>query len=206
MSKSRWIVVGGLLLVLAGLVSFSPADVRLGALVKWVYLHGALTFTGFVLFAGFSLTACAYLLTGKQSLFRLATRAYRVALIFWVVDFCIWVPLGYFAWNSLFGEPRAIAFVWAMLLLGIGYIISQLINNTKLLAGLYTLLGAGLLLSFAGVQRVLHPLDPIGTSQGLTIKVFFAAILVTCIAISITLLVPPRRKEHVWTSGHKQNC
>ena len=196
-NKLKGIIVAILLLILAGLIYFSPTDASLGQAVKAVYLHGAVTWASLIMIMMMGVAGTIYLLWSNEHWFDLASRSHRLGTLFWVINFFIWVPLSQYAWNNIFAEPRAVASVWAMLALGVGYVLSLLLNNKKVLAALYAATGLGIIVAFSAIQRMLHPLDPIGGSEGLQIKAFFVGILIVTFAIAMVLLQKPKKTAKI---------
>ncbi|HWJ02706.1 MAG TPA: hypothetical protein VNU93_03440 [Verrucomicrobiae bacterium] len=203
MNRRKGMIIFGLLVILAVLLAISPQDIKLKLSTKAVYLHGAITWVSYIIFAVFGISGLAFLVTGKQWFFDLAARGHKVGTVFWVVNFMVWVPLSWYTWNTIFGEPRAKASVWIMLCLGIVYLISQLIAGNKLMAGIYGSLGLGIWIYgltamgiISGSNRLLHPLDPIKTSPSSTIKLAYAGIYLTILLIAVILVFPPRKVKN----------
>lgn len=196
MKTRRWLLYS-LLAILFLLLILAPNEKKLGAALRFVLLHGAVTWVSFAVFALFGALALLYLLAGKTTVFDYAVQAQKVGTGLWLVNFFIWVPLGYIEWNVVAwsGEPKAVAAVWVMLFLAVGYIAAQVISAPKILAGLYVLISAGICWRYYGLGRVLHPLDPIASSNSLTIKVFFFAMLITCSGLAAVLILPDRREK-----------
>lgn len=176
-------------MLLAVILFLTPTERTLGMMVKPVLLHGALTYIGFLFFFIFGSSGLAYLIINKQWLFDLATRSFRISLIFWIVDFLIWVPVTYMLWGNIFQEPRAIAFVWVMLFLGLCYLVSLIVENHKVMSLIYAVLGMVITFLFSGLKIVLHPQNPVEAS-GVTFKFFFGGVLLVCLAIGVCFLLP----------------
>jgi hypothetical protein len=195
--KTRRSLVGALLVLLAVLLVLAPNEKKLGHALRFVLLHGAVTWVSFVIFIIFGVAALLYLLSGKRILFDIAAQTQKVGTGLWFVNFLIWVPLGYLEWNVVAwsGEPKAVAAVWVMLFLAVGYIAAQVTANPKILAGLYLLISIGIWWRYSGVGRVLHPLDPVGSSESLLIKGSFIAILVVCLCLALVLSKPNFSKQ-----------
>ena len=202
MGKIKRMTLLGLLFGLAVLLVVAPNDIKLKSGLRFVFLHGAITWVSFVIFAVFAVAAVAFLITGRETLYNLASRGVKVGTLFWVANAMVWAPLSWFAWNTIFGEPRSVYFVKVMLVLGIVYLASEFIQSTKIKAGIYALLGAGIwgygitvMGIYSGVNRMLHPLDPIGESNSPTIKIIYQLIQLSVFLIGILLVLPEKNRE-----------
>ncbi len=172
----------GLLLIL-----LAPEDKSLGPMLKLVYLHGALIYTGLLLFLAAGLVSLMSLLRKRQG-FSLLFSIERTAIIFWVAATIIGDLTSVLAWGGLnFSEPRFSATIIISLLSISVYFISTAMDNYKIVSFLGIGLAASVWVLMSNSGKILHPDNPFGVSEP-SIKLFFIMIsLVFFIASILTV-------------------
>ena len=166
------------------LVILSPEDKELGAILKLIYLHGALITAGLSLFTAAGLVSMITLFRSRMN-FKMLFAIEKTAVIFWVAATIIGDLTSVFAWNGINpGEPRfAATIIISLVSVGV-YFISTAIENRKIIS----LLGIGLALSVWAVMgsagKILHPDDPFGASEP-SIRTFFLLISLVFLAASV---------------------
>jgi hypothetical protein len=166
------------------LVILSPEDKELGAILKLIYLHGALITAGLSLFTAAGLVGLISLFRSRMN-FRLLFAIEKTAVIFWVAATIIGDLTSVFAWGGIYpGEPRfAATIIISLISVGV-YFISTAIEDRKMIS----LLGIGLALSVWAIMgsagRILHPDDPFGTSEP-SIRTYFFLISLVFLAASV---------------------
>ena len=68
-------------------------------------------------------------------------------------------------------------------------VVTQLVANPRFSALVFSLLAGVILVLLPGLGIIQHPLDPIGSSPSATIRIFYAVILVTALAIGGLVVV-----------------
>jgi hypothetical protein len=167
----------------------SPADQRLGDVVKLVYVHGALVRAGTLAFWAAGLVALAALIARREeALYGWAQAIRETAILVWLVYLISSGIVTYLTWGVVlaWGEPRvqlSLQITFASLLL---YVLGWLLRRLPWLAALGDVILALLvacLLATTGV--ILHPVNPVGESGSLAIQGFFVAITLGVIAFVI---------------------
>lgn len=186
------------LLAGAALLWLSPEDRTLGIRTKLVYLHGALIVASLLLYAAAAALALVFLWRRDDRLFRAATGTWLMAVATNGVSF----PTGLYAakviWGGFFwSEPRIMAnagmLVISLLVAGVALISA----NRRGVAATYAVAATlfGLIIRQAG--RVMHPVNPIGSSDSWAIKLSFLALLLLILALTLEAvrsLSQPERK------------
>lgn len=166
------------------LVILSPEDKDLGAILKLIYLHGALITAGLSLFTAAGLVSMISLFRNRMK-FKLLFAIEKTAVIFWIAATIIGDVTSVFAWGGINpGEPRfAATIIISLVSLGV-YFISTSIENPKLIS----FLGIGLSLSVWAIMgsagKILHPDNPFGASEP-SIRTFFFLISLVFLAASV---------------------
>ncbi|NIM92814.1 MAG: hypothetical protein GTO18_03750 [Anaerolineales bacterium] len=176
-------------LVLIALVSnFGPAERTLGVNVRSVYLHGAWVWTALVGIAAAALSGLVGLLTRRKQLQDWSIALGRTALLFWIT----YLPLSLWAmslnWNGLFlDEPRwRIAFDFAI----IGILVQlaiYLLKNSAYGSALNFLYGIAVAWSLSNADQVMHPDSPITSSNSDQIQLFFMSLTALCLLAGVLL-------------------
>ncbi len=166
------------------LVILSPEDKELGAVLKLIYLHGALITAGLSLFMAAGIVSIISLLRSRMK-FKLLFAIEKTAVIFWVAATIIGDVTSVFAWGGINpGEPRFAATIIILLLSAGVYFISTSIENPKLIS----LLGIGMAMAvwviMGSAGKILHPDNPFGASEP-SIKAFFFLISLAFLAASV---------------------
>lgn len=181
-----WGVLVGLLIAGALLVLLAPLERTLGSGIRAVYVHVGLTWTGLAAFWAAALLGAIVLLTG----------AHRVAV--WMQT-AGWVATGFFGagvvmsmvasrvnWGAVFlQEPRMAAALNGLAIAVVVQVAIGFFPWPRLRGALA--LGLPLLLSWLTMRArlVLHPDDPIGTSQAVGIQATFLAMFAICALAAI---------------------
>ncbi len=175
-----------ILILLTGflLILLSPEDKELGAVLKLIYLHGALITAGLSLFTAAGIVSIISLFRSRIN-FRLLFAIEKTAIIFWVAATIIGDLTSVLAWGGINpGEPRfATTIVISLLSVGV-YFISTSTGNPKIIS----VLGIGLALSvwalMGSAGKILHPDNPFGASEP-SIRIFFFMITLVFLAASV---------------------
>jgi hypothetical protein len=197
--QNNWLIYIALLLTLLALLALSPAEATLGNVVKIVYAHGAAQ----------RIATYAYLIAGGLGIIALSLRAAKrrgnlqstsgiasrrlamtfenwtqavteTAIVFWFAHILISVPAQVLAWGALtLDEPRVASALWILAFTALVYIVARWIGEASWLSMAAIVNTVILFIVLRGAVNILHPIDPIIASDSLTIKGFYAAIVVT---------------------------
>jgi hypothetical protein len=185
------------LIALAALLILSPSEKTLGDVVKLVYLHGALVRTGLLAFTAAGALGLAALLAHSDRVARWGEAVGHTALVVWTAYVLSSMVVTYLAWGVAiaWGEPRVRASAHIFLAAVAFWVLAYLIQDRRATAALNAVLAvlAWVLVRSAGV--VIHPVDPIGGSASVAIKVFYAGI-VLCVMLLATELA-------MWFAGRR---
>ncbi len=184
--KRALILSVALLALLALLLILSPAEQQLGNLIKVIYLHGALARVGLYALMLASLPALIYLIRPRPALLRWSNAIQVAGMIVFVVHFALSVIPTHETWGVwiAFDEPRT---RMSLQIIGVGLlviVVRRLIDDPRFSAIANLLLGAAVLLLNLRTGVLRHPLNPIGESTSSSIQLFYAAILLTCAALT----------------------
>ncbi len=200
-----------ILLVVWGVLA--PAESRLGNVIKLVFVHGALVWSGLLAFTIAGVLGLVALIANHimvtpaaRGLARARSRArarnsvpawYRgtesaslSALIVWVAYVISSMAVTGLAWGQViaWNEPRVRATGLILLAALLLYVVARLVANRDFTAVVGVLMGIvpWIVVKQAGVMR--HPVDPIGGSESATIQTFYALILLTVVGLTLTLI------------------
>jgi hypothetical protein len=192
LGSARATLVGlGSLVILAGLLLWlAPNEKTLGAGIKPVYLHVALTWTGLVGLTVSALAGLSLLITARPGLDRWAQTIGWVAFGFFAAGFLLSLLASQMNWGGLaWGEPRNLT---ALNTLAIGLSV-QIVNGWPIPLrgrGLLRLLpAAGYGLSAAAAPLILHPRNPITTSSSFGIQFAFFGMFAVCLLAASWLVL-----------------
>jgi hypothetical protein len=192
-----------LMVLLLVWIVLAPPESRLGNLVKLVFVHGALVWSGLLSFtvAGMLglVSSAAHHLLGSlaPAAQRRATAWYRgteaaglAALIIWVATVFSSMAVTGLTWGQIiaWNEPRVQATGLILLAALVLLIVARLVANPDFTAIVSVLMGIvpWILVQRAGVIR--HPVDPIGGSESEAIQYFYLLILLTIAGLALTLI------------------
>jgi hypothetical protein len=183
-------VAGGLLLLLLVGVALAPAEARLGNLVKLVYVHGALVWTGLLSFTVAGLLGLVALAVRRPVLYRGTRAAGTAALIVWICYVISSMAVTALTWGQLiaWNEPRVRATGLILVAAVVLDIVVWLVDHDGFTAIVNMIMGVvpWIVVRQAGVIR--HPVDPIGGSESAAIQGFYLLIVITVAALATTLI------------------
>ena len=174
---SRTIALGGLavLLVLAALlVIAAPEEQSLGAGIKVVYVHVALTWTGMFGLTVMGLLGLGVLLSGHETLQRWAQTLGWVALAFFAAGFAMSAWAARINWGAMFWDEPRTQLAANVIALTVIVQIARTWSLPVRLGGLLGMVPAGFMIySVLTTELVLHPQSPILTSDSRGIQFAF---------------------------------
>lgn len=201
LTNRSWLAYVVLFLILTALLVLAPAEARLGNVVKIVYAHGAAERVAVAAYWMAGVLGVAYVslraFFAKQSPIRNAeiaasqkpllamtlarwTRAIiEIALIFWLAHIVISAPAQILAWGTLtLTEPRVASALNILIATAMVYVAARWMNQTWVWAFAAMINAAIVVIVLRNTLNILHPHDPILSSDSITIKVFYVAIVV----------------------------
>lgn len=186
--KSSIIIFAVLLVIIASVTTFGPAEKSLGVNVRLVYLHGAWVWTALLTFALSAISGAAGLLRRKTIFHNASIALGRAGLVYWLS----YLPLSLWTmqanWNGLYlSEPR-----WK---LAIDFALAGILLQAAILILKRGSWGSMINLSFMGLlifnllhtEQVMHPSSPIFSSDSTPIKFFFLGLTFLCILSALQL-------------------
>ncbi len=186
------------LLLIFGASFLAPIEKTIGSNIRLIYVHAAWVWTGKV---AFGLAAIAGLLAlvffTRNKLVHLSRSIATTALFFWVTYLPMSLIVMRANWGGFFfDEPR-----WRVpFLLGIIAILLQaglwFFNNDRLTAAANFLFGVALWWQLGGVENILHPDNPIGTSNSTAIMGSYTLILILTIILGAQLTLWTYEQRH----------
>ena len=210
-ASRNWMIYTALLVALAGLVVFSPAEATLGNVVKIVYLHAATERIAAYAYLIAGVLGIAYLLLrgaslatkqspnrseiASQKLLAMTntlvhwTRAFaETAILFWLAQFIISAPAQVLAWGAFtLNEPRVASAMWILAMTALVYVVARWMDEPMWMAFAAIANGAIFLIVLQGAVNILHPGSAILGSDSVTIKFFYAGIVIVCGVIALQL-------------------
>lgn len=175
-----------LLLADAALLIFSPAEATLGNVVKIVYAHGAAERVSMYAYLFGGVLGLAALAVRNESTTRWTRAVTETAIVFWFAQFVISAPAQVLAWGAFtLDEPRVAGAVWILALTALVYGVARWVNEPSWVALAAAANAAIVILVLRGEINILHPIDPILGSNSITIKAFYAAIVLVTGALAV---------------------
>ena len=180
----------GLLGLLALWIALAPAEARLGNVIKLVYVHGALVWTGLATFSAAGALGLAALVLRRPVWYQGTRAAGLAAIIVWIAYVISSMAVTGLTWGQVvaWNEPRVRA---TALILGAAILlslVSRLIDHPDFTAAVNLMMGIvpWIVVQQAGVIR--HPVDPIGGSESTAIQSYYLLIVLTIGALAATLV------------------
>lgn len=192
------LLAGLLSLLLVLFVVLSPAESRLGNVVKLVYVHGALVWAGLLTFTvagGLGLVALLLRLTGPPTgraapWLRGARAAGLAALVVWIVYALSSMVVTGLTWGQwiAWGEPRVRATAAILVASLVLNVVVRVVDHPDLTALAQVLMGIAPWMVVNRAQAIRHPVDPIGGSTSTSMQGFYLLIVATVVALALTLV------------------
>jgi len=157
-----------------------PAERSIGAVIKIVYLHGALSRAGMIGFLASGAAGLAYLISSRPALDRWGRALLLSGWGFWAAHFLVSMPATRLTWGPwvAWGEPRV---TLTLQIMGAGLVviaIDWLLRDARFAAAADLMLGSTVLWLAARSGVIRHPLDPIGQSPSALMRLAYLMLLV----------------------------
>ncbi len=179
LERNYGMVSGALVLALGILLVLSPAEAILGNVVKIVYLHGAAERVSTYVYLMAAVCGLVQFVRGHTGLVAWTRALSETAIAFWIGQFIISLPAQLFTWGGLmWNEPRVVSAFWILVLTTLVYLVACWMAEPAWFSFAAVANGAIVLIVLRGGVNLLHPLNPIIASDSVSIKLFYAAIVV----------------------------
>lgn len=180
----------GLMLLLVVWIALAPAESQLGNLVKLVYVHGALVWTGLLAFTVAGLLGLVALVLRRRTWYRGTQATGLAALIIWVVYVISAMAVTGLTWGQLvaWNEPRVRATGLILVAAVVLSVVARLVDQADFTALVNVLMGVVPWIVVRQAEVIRHPVDPIGGSGSSSIQGFYWLIVVTVILLAATLI------------------
>lgn len=190
------LLAAGLGLLLALWLVLAPAEAQLGQVVKLIYVHGALVWTGLLTFGlagtlGLIALFVRHLFGGRAAAWYRGSRvAGLAALLVWIVySISAMLVTGltwgqWIAWN----EPRVRATAMILLAAAAAAVVVRLVDQRDFTALVNIALGIAPWLVVIRVEAIRHPVNPIGGSGSTAIQGYYFLIVLTVAGLAATLV------------------
>ena len=184
-------------------VVLAPSESRLGNLVKLVFVHGALVWSGLLAFTLAGALGLVSLVVRHivgsivpaarkhaPILYRGTESAGLAALIVWIAYVISSMAVTGLTWGQViaWNEPRVQATGLILLAALVLFIVARLVANGDFTAIVSVLMGIvpWVVVKQAGVIR--HPVDPIGGSESAAMQQYYGLILLTVVGLTLILI------------------
>ncbi len=167
-----WGLMGLLLLLLW---QFSPPERTLGTGIRPVYVHVGLIWTGMIGLVSAGLLGGWLLVTGDLCWRRWARATGWVACGFFLAGLLVSMWASQVNWGGVFlAEPRYLTNFAVLLAALVVQVLAELpFFSSRVLGGLHLMVAGALLLSLRVTPLVLHPVNPVRTSNSIGIQLTF---------------------------------
>jgi hypothetical protein len=180
-----------------GLLLALPPEQMLGAVIRVIFLHGALVQVGLLVFAAAGILALVYLWQRDATVYSWLVAAQRTGLVVWVVYALSSMVSTYLAWGQwiAWDEPRVRASAGVLWFAVACWLLAWWVASPffRALANIVLAGAAWWLIKGATIFR--HPFDPIGESGSPTYRLIFVALLLVVLLIAALLMRSLRPKQ-----------
>ena len=180
-----WLLLGGLITAVFFVLYLAPAEATLGTGIRTVYIHVALTWTGMAGFVFAGLLGLIVLISANEKLARWMQTLGWVAFGFYVAGIAMSAIASHVNWGGVFWqEPRMMAALnslpVATIIMGLNIWIPW-VRVRGLLQAILPMIVAWITYS---APLVLHPRNPIFSSEATGIQLAFISIFLLFAAIA----------------------
>jgi hypothetical protein len=184
------------LVVSAVIFAFIPPEEQLGGWIRLIILHGILSLTGLYTIYAAGILGAIYLVTKKRSAGLWSREIGYNAILLWFIGTALSLVSMRVAWGGmLWNEPYSVAAL-TMALLGAGkeYLVRSSGGKLRSFAFANMVFAAAMLAIRQTVVTVMHPANPIGSSDSPAIRLLPLLFLIITLA-TVTELTRWRLKQ-----------
>ena len=176
-------------LLLIGLV-IVPPEAHLGHLIKLVFVHGALIWTGLLAFSLAGLLGLLALLIRRPCWYRGTRSAGLAALIIWIVYVISAMIVTKLTWGQwiAWNEPRVRTTGLILAAAVILWVVGRLVGQPVFTAVINLLMGIAPWIAVRRAGVIRHPVDPIGSSNSVAMQGAFLLIMLAVIGLAAVLV------------------
>ncbi len=184
-----WGILALLLAAMVVVVALAPAEQSLGSGIKVVYVHVALIWTGMALMLVNGLVGLAEVALARPFLARWRQVIGGVALGVFIVGVVVSLWAEQVNWGGvLWREPRNLAVFNVTAVAIIVQVLASWLPKWRWRGLFATGLAAYLLWEIPRTPLVMHPSDPVRTSNSMGIQATFYSLFVLCLGTAVWLI------------------
>ncbi len=173
----------------AVILAFIPPEEQLGSWIRLIILHGILSLVGLIAIYAAGVLGIVHLVTKQRSVGLWSREIGLSAIVLWFIGTALSFVSMRVAWGGmLWNEPHMIAAV-TMALLGAGkeYLVRSSGGKLRSFALANLTFAAAMLVIRQVIVTVMHPVNPIGTSDSLAIRLLPLLFLIITMAAMVEL-------------------
>ena len=197
--KGLWLIPVLLVIIIILILWLAPLERSLGSTIKYVYLHVALTWSATVGMGLMAILGIGYVFWRRESLDHWRQTIGWVTLSAWCIAIVISTIAAKIAWGSVsWSEPLIIVALLILLSLLAVQLLEGIIHS-PLIRGIVSIFPIGFLIVLTNqAPRVIHPDDPINSSDYWPIKFTFYILFLVCLLLAVWIVwfIEQRRKQH----------
>ncbi len=184
-----WLLLSGLLTSAFFLLYLAPEEATLGTGIRAVYIHVSLTWTGMAGLALAGLLGLAVLISANEKLARLMHTFGWVAFGFYLAGIIMSAIASWVNWGGVFWqEPRMAAALNSLAVATIILILSMWVPVVRIRGFLQAVIPVVITYITYSAPLVLHPDNPIRSSEATGIQVAFVGLFLLCSAIAAWII------------------
>ncbi len=196
-----WLVLSGLLLAVVFVLRLAPEEATLGQGIKTVYIHVALTWTGMAGFVAAGLLGLLVIATGGQRFAAWMQTLGWVGFGFYAAGVAMSALASKVNWGNVFWqEPRMMAALNGLAVAVIVLAANIWIPWVRLRGLLQAILPVIIFWLTASAPLLLHPRNPITTSDSLGIKLAFGGMFLLTAALAVWVVWLVTKKSNSQTT------
>lgn len=182
--RNFWRLIAACAALAAVTLVLMPAEKTLGQVIRIVYLHGALSRAGMLGLVGAGFVGSLYLAWPRPALARWSEALLLGGWGFWLAHFVVSMPATHLTWGPwiAWGEPRVTMTLQVLAAGLVILVVSRLLNEARFTAAAAALFAAAVLILAARTGALRHPLDPIGASPSMLLRLTYLALLIPVIS------------------------
>ena len=188
-SKRIWLGIAGIGLVTAVLLLFAPEEATLGTGIRWVYVHVALIWVGLAGFVVAGLLGIGLLITSHERLYPWLRTIGWIGVAFFAAGLAMSAVSSQVNWGAIFWqEPRMRSSSTSLAIAVIVMVTMEWFPSLRLRGAMMTAVPLIFFWLTARTELVLHPGNPILTSDSMGIQATFLGLFVL-VGLAAALLV-----------------
>lgn len=178
-----------LMVLLVLVLVLMPPERHLGRLLTVVYLHGALIRTGAFLFIVGALVAVAALVREDEKIWQWTAAFQVTAWSIWTLGFVVSFYPSYVTWGKavVWAEPRTRMVVQVAAVSGFLFVLARWLGERVWIGISSLVVGVTLPLLLWRTGVIRHPLDPVGTSPSVLLRVSYDVVLLITTLLGVLL-------------------